>query len=92
MAKRKKQIQSEKKPIFKSYEMLKKVRCVVAHRRNKKTMYDEERVRGRKMQIEEKVEERSEMKFFLKERRVPCNACILANSSGGNIWELAKKS
>lgn len=29
-------------------------------------MYDEERVRGRKMQIEEKVEERSEMIFFFK--------------------------
>ncbi len=79
MAKRKKQIQSEKQPIFKSYEML-------------ETMYDEEKVRGRKMQIEEKVEERSEMNFFSKEKGVPCNACILANSSGGNIWELAKKS
>lgn len=64
MAKRKKQIQSEKQPIFKSYEMLEKVRCVVAHRRNKKTMYDKERVRGRKMQIEGKVEERSEMILF----------------------------
>jgi hypothetical protein len=64
MAKRKKQIQSKKQPIFKSYEMLEKVRCVVAHGRNKKTMYNEERVRGRKMQIEEKVEERSEMNFF----------------------------
>ncbi len=64
VAKRKKQIQSEKQPIFKSYEMLEKVRCVVAHRRNKKTMYDKERVRGRKMQIEGKVEERSEMILF----------------------------